>query len=256
MTEATVEELYTFPVKGARGRRPDCLRIDPAVGVQGDRRFAIKRKPNQPDAWAAKVHFRVCMNTPQMAAQTPLFLGGCDAYEPGDALDPRWLAAVAAELGEREIGILDTKGAVNLVDTNPHEYGPTISFLNLASLRALEAETGWAIAPERFRMNVWYDDGQPFAELGWADSFPGRREIAVGDLHLRIQDACERCLAVEANPATGRRDLAILEAIEALLRKRGYVGSPHRGSFHVMGFLATPLGEAATIRRGQPLRLL
>jgi uncharacterized protein YcbX len=255
MTEATVEELCTFPVKGARGRRPDCLRIDPAVGVLGDRRFAIKRKPDQPDAWAAKVHFRVCMNTPEMAAQTPLFLASAEPRERGDVLDPRWLAELAAALGEREIGTLDTKGVFNLVDTDPHKYGPTISFLNLASLRALEAETGWAIAPERFRMNVWYDDRRPFSELGWADSFPGRREIAVGELQLRIQDACERCLAVEANPETGRRDLAILDAIEALLRKRGYAGSPHRGSFHVMGFLATPLGMA-TIRRGQQVRLL
>jgi uncharacterized protein YcbX len=104
-------------------------------------------------------------------------------------------------------------------------------------------------------MNVWYDDGQPFSELAWADSFPGTRELAVGDLRLRIQDACERCLAVEANPNTGQRDLAILDALEDMLRKRGYGGSPHRGSFHVMGFLATPLA-AATIARGQEIRLL
>ncbi len=85
--------------------------------------------------------------------------------------------------------------------------------------------------------------------------FPGTREIAVGDLRLRIQDACERCLAIEANPRTGRRDLPLLDMLEGMLRKRGYAGSPHRGSFHVMGFLATPLASAV-IARGQAVRLL
>jgi uncharacterized protein YcbX len=255
VTDTTVKDIYTFPVKGARGQRPDALHVDAIVGVRGDRRFAIKRRIGQPDVWATKVHFRVCMNTPEMAAQTPVFVDAPGSPGSAVALDRRWLQDVATVLGEREIATLDTKGAFNLVDTNPHEDGPTVSFLNLASVRALEAETGWVIEPERFRMNVWYDDGQPFSELAWADSFPSAREIAVGKLRLRIQDACERCQAIEANPATGRRDLPILEAIESLLRKRGYAGSPHRGVFQVMGFLATPL-EEDIITRGQAIRLL
>jgi uncharacterized protein len=255
MTEAVVKEIMTFPVKGARGQRADALAIDAAVGVQGDRRFAIKRRADQPDAWAPKVHFRVCMNTPQMAAQTPEFRCGDATAGSALALDQRWLQRVAAVLGEADVATMDTGGAYNLVDTNPHVHGPTVSFLNLASVRALEAETGWSIDPERFRMNVWYDDGRPFSELDWADNFPGTQQFTVGALQLRIQDACERCLAIEANPATGRRDLALLDAIEAMLKKLGYRGSPHRGTFHVMGFLATPLGCDA-IARGDSIRLL
>jgi uncharacterized protein YcbX len=249
MIGPTVQDLYLFPLKGARGQRPQFLHVNPTVGIHGDRRFAIKRKLDQPDRWAAKVHFRVCMNTPQMAAQTPRFLTG------SGALDPECVQDIATALGESEVATLDTGGAFNLVDTNPHEYGPTVSFLNLASLRALEAESGWEIDPERFRMNVWYDDGQPFSELTLADSFPGKRTLEVGALRLRLQDACERCQAIEANPTTGERDLPLLDAIETLLRKRGYRGSPHRGSFHVMGFLATPLTEAV-IKRGENVRWL
>jgi hypothetical protein len=222
--------------------------------VRGDRRFAIKRKMGQPDVWAAKVHFRVCMNTPVMAAQTPVFADDASAPAPHVALDQHWLGDIAAVLDETELGILDTKGEYNLVDTNPHTNGPTVSFLNLGSLRAVEAETGWRIDPQRFRMNIWYD-GEPWSELAWANDFPGTKEIAVGDTRMRIHDACERCLATEANPATGMRDLAILDALESLLKKRGYAGSPHRGSFHVMGFLATPLADAA-ITPGQTVRLL
>lgn len=244
---AKVEEICTFPVKGARGRRPEALHVDPALGVVGDRRFAIKRTGRPGDGWAPKIHFRVCMNTPEMAAQTPEYTAGV----PTSA----WLKQVASMLGVTEVTTVDTKNEFNMVDTDPHECGPTISFLNLASVRALAAETGWSIDPDRFRMNIWYDDGEPFSELAWADTYPGTRELLVGDLRLRVQDACERCQAIEANPATGERDLPVLEALAALLKKRGYNGSPQRGVFEVMGFLATPLG-AETITRGQAIRLL
>ena len=255
MTAAIVKDLYRFPVKGARGERLESMTIAQSVGVLGDRRFAIKRKLGQPDVWAAKVHFRVCMNTPQMAAQTPVYLDPANPAAPHLALDRRWLGDVAAVLEEPQLDILDTKGEYNLVDTNPLTNGPTVSFLNLATARALEAETGWSIDPLRFRMNVWYDNGEPWSELEWANDFPGTKEIMVGGLHMRLQDACERCLATEANPTTGARDLAILDAIERVLKRRGYSGSPHRGSFHVMGFLATPLGDAA-ITSGQAIHLL
>lgn len=255
MADGIVRELYRFPVKGARGERLDRMTVDAVLGVQGDRRFAIKRKLDQPDHWAAKVHFRVCMNTPRMAAQTPIYLDSVDAAKPHTALDRRWLMEVATALDEFEVGVLDTKGAYNLVDTDPQKHGPTVSFLNLASLRALEAETGWTIDPLRFRMNIWYDNSEPFSELAWADDFPGTKHIAVGDVRMRIQDACERCLATEANPQSGERDLPVLNALESLLKKRGYRGSPHRGSFHVMGFLATPLINGA-VAPGEPIRLL
>jgi uncharacterized protein len=252
---ATVKELYIYPVKGARGRRADAVHVNTLVGVEGDRRFGIKRQLDQPDVWAAKVHFRIAMNTPEMAAQVPLFADSSNGTGATAGLDQRWLRQVATALGEKELGVLDTAGRFNLVDTDPFKFGPTLSFLNLATLRALEAQTGWVIAPERFRMNVWYDDGQPFSELAWADSFPGTREFVVGPLRLRIQDACERCRAIEANPNTGQHDLPLLDAIDNMLRGLGYPGSPHRGTFRVMGFLATPLGNEV-LTRGLEVRLL
>jgi uncharacterized protein YcbX len=242
-----VEEICFFPVKGAREQRPESLRINPQVGIVGDRRFGIKRTPKQGDGWMDKIHFRVCMNTPEMAAQTPVLSHG----KP----EPAWLQKVAATLGEKEVATLDTEEKYNLVDTDPFKHGPTVSFLNLATVRALASETGWDIRPERFRMNVWYDDGEPFTELVWANDFPGTREFMVGKLKFRIQDACERCQATEANPITGQRDLPVLQAIAGLLKKRGYKGSPQRGVFEVMGFLATPLSEGS-LARGQEIRLL
>jgi hypothetical protein len=86
-----VEEICFFPVKGAREQRPESLRINPEVGIIGDRRFGIKRTPRQSEEWAAKIHFRVCMNTPAMAAQTPVLSGGMPY--------PSWLKKVAGAIG-------------------------------------------------------------------------------------------------------------------------------------------------------------
>jgi uncharacterized protein len=249
MLGGSVIATYLFPVKGARGTPTEALFVDTVHGIRGDRRLGIKRRVDQPDLWAPKRDFRVGANTPAMAALTPSF------DEPDGTLDPIWLRQVADRLGEPELAVLDTGGSYSLVDTDPFKYGPNISFLNLASLRALEAETAWRIDPARFRMNVWYDDGQPFSELAKADSYPGQRELQIGSLRLRLLDACERCPAIEANPVTGLRDLALLEALDTVLRRRGYHGSPHRNVFRVMGFLATPLG-AARIEPGQEMSWL
>jgi uncharacterized protein YcbX len=168
-----VRELYIYPVKGARGRRAEALHINTLVGVEGDRRFGIKREIDQPDIWAAKVHFRISMNTPEMAAQTPLFADSLNRTGAVAALDERWLRHVAAAWGEKEVGVLDTAGRFNLADTDPFKFGPTVSFLNVATLRALKARTGWVIAPERFRINVWYEDGQPFSRTRLGRQFSG-----------------------------------------------------------------------------------
>ena len=104
-------------------------------------------------------------------------------------------------------------------------------------------------------MNVWYDNDDPWSELDWAHDFPGTKEFKVGGIHFRMQDACERCEAINANPDTGERDLGLLSGIEHTLVERGYPGSPHRGVFKVMGFLATPL-TGGTLGQGHEIVML
>ncbi len=251
-----VVDLRIFPVKGARGQQPPFLNIDAKAGIAGDRRFGIKRDANAPNVWANKSKFRVGANTPTMPAKTPPFQGGTGlgAFGRfGNSLDPRWLEELALEFGVDHVGLLDTEGAYNLVDTDPNKYGPTVSFLNMATARAIEEEAGFAIDPDRYRMNVWYE-GKAFEELDWANDFPGTKLFKVGNLDFRIQDACERCRSVEADPTNGTYTDNVLPVIKSLLQKRGYKGSPHRGSFHVMGFLATPL-SSGLMHKGDAIQL-
>ena len=240
-----IDDLWKYPFKGARGHRPEFLTIDPAVGVTEDRRYAIRRKAGDTREWTPKTSFFVCMNTALMAAQEPVFVGlGINQ------LDARYLQGLAQQLGVTgELQVQDTEGVYNLCDTK----GAYVSFLNLASVQALSKFVGQEIAPSRFRMNIWMKGLEPFEELTWVDKFPGTIEILVGDCRFRVDDACERCRAIEANPETGQYDFKVLESLSEMMRQRVY-RSPHRGVPHVMGILAAPLNQGV-IRRQDAIRL-
>jgi uncharacterized protein YcbX len=236
-----VDSLWTYPVKGARGHTQEFLIIDPAVGVAHDRQYAIRREPGNIREWAPKAAFFVCMNTAQMAVQEPMGVS---------ELDSGYLQRLARQLEvEGELQVQDTEGVYNLCDTK----GAYVSFLNLASVQALSEFIGQEIVPSRFRMNIWMKGLDPFEELTWVDKFPGTIQILVGDCRFRVDGACERCRAIEANPATGEYDLKVLEGLSKMMERRSY-RSLHRGVSHVMGILAAPLTEGI-IRRQDAIRL-
>jgi uncharacterized protein len=233
MSESRVVGVYDYPVKGAAGRAHSRLQVDPAIGVVNDRRCAFKRRSDMPDEWAPKSAFFVGMNTALMVAQVPVFVADRDGKE---RLDPQWLDTVAQRLGVEHLDVLDTHGAFSLAD-RPRKY---VSIINLASVRLLGEFVGTAIDPARFRMNVWIDGLKPFAELDWVEEHPGTRDIQIGGVQLRMDEACVRCKAIEANPHTGEYDLDLQKALEDLLQSRGYPGAPHNQSRRVMGVLAQP----------------
>lgn len=248
MPECRVASVHDYPVKGAAGRAQSRLHIDPAVGVVGDRRRAFKQAASLPDQWAPKSAFFVAMNTALMAAQVPVFAKGKDGNEE---LDRRWLAEVAKRLGVDSLSVLDTRGAFSLAD-RPRQY---VSIVNLASVRTLGEFVGAAINPARFRMNVWIDGLEPFAEIDWVEGHPGTRDIQIGAMRLRVDEACVRCKATEASPQSGEYDLELQKALEGLMKSRGYPGAPHNNSPRVMGVLARPY-STGTIEPGDQVKPL
>ena len=236
MRECRVVAVYDYPVKGAAGRARSRLQVDPAVGVLNDRRYAFKKRSGIPDEWAPKSAFFVGMNTALMVAQVPVFVTDRDGNE---TLDPLWLDTVAERLGVESLDVLDTHGTFSLAD-RPRRY---VSIINLASARTLGEFLGTAIDPARFRMNVWIDGLEPFAELNWVAGHPGTRDIRIGGVRLRVDEACVRCKAIEANPHSGEYDLALQKALEDLMQSRGYPGAPHNQSPIVMGVLAQPYSQ-------------
>jgi hypothetical protein len=82
-----------------------------------------------------------------------------------------------------------------------HQY---VSFINLASIAALEKVTGVPVDPLRFRANVYFGGAPAWFELDW----PGA-DIGVGSARVRVVSPITRCAATMVNPATAERDLNI-----------------------------------------------
>lgn len=247
---AKVSDLYTFPVKGAQGQWAEQLLIDMTVGVKGDRIVALRKTWGDHHEWAKKANFFVCMNTPQMAAEVPLFDGSTRGKHGYNRLNIEYLTKLKRSLGgDENFAAQETDGTYSLHDTK----GAYVSMLNIASVRELGLEMKQEINPLRFRMNIWLEGLDPFEELSWVDKYPGTREISIGHARFRVDDACERCPAINASPVNGRTDLDVLRPLRAMMEKRGYT-SPHRGVPQVMGILAAPL-HAGLIRPGDELRV-
>jgi uncharacterized protein YcbX len=231
-----IEKLVLYPLKGARGAEVKSLLIDSKIGIHGDRRYGIKRKAEMPDTWQPKGMFHVCMNTPSLARFEPSY--DREALVKGmHVLHPDTKSEIKEMLKLDRVELLCTNGEFNLTDTQ----GPEISILNLASVRALSDFVEEDIDPRRFRMNVWIDGLEPFEELEWVNSYPGTKEITIGQLRFRVDDVCERCKAIEASMVTGTHDMRLLENLEEFMKRQGYPGSPHRNVHKVMGIMAVPL---------------
>lgn len=248
-----VSSCHTAWVKGAHMRSKPTLDISTEVGVVGDRRYAVARKPKavKEGEWMPKGQFFVGMNCSQMPALQPYFDPRLQTEKGVPAIAPDFLGNLATFFGNQPFAVLNSKGKFNFCDTK----GAFVSFLNLASVRALEELTGERIDPNRFRMNVWMEGLEPFEELNWVSGYPGTYEIKVGDVRFRVDDACERCQAIEANPDTGVYDLPLRKVLAELMQSHGYKGSPHRGKFEVMGILAQPLNSGKIVQ-GDSVRFL
>jgi uncharacterized protein YcbX len=247
---AKIRELRRFPLKGAASVPERKLSVSPALGVANDRRFALRRRPGDMTGRGErfnKFDYVICANTAAIAKERPDFVGCGHDYR----LDPGYLAGLKGRLQNgSDVQLQDSRGAYHLADTG----GPQVSFINLATLMAFEELVGIRVDPDRFRMNVWIADLPAFAEYEWVDTYPGTREIMVGNIRMRVDDACERCKAPDANPATGEYDMSVLAALMQLMEQRGYK-SPHRGVASVMGIFGVVLNEG-TINVGDEIRLL
>jgi uncharacterized protein YcbX len=245
-----IAELRRFPLKGAASIAESQLSLNTVVGVENDRRFALRRAPGDLAKRAEKYNkfdYVVCANTAAIAKERPVFIDTGTDYQ----LDPNYLDGLKDSLQNgNEVRLEDTHGEYHIADTE----GPQVSFINLATVRELEKIVGAEINPERFRMNVWIADLPAFAEYDWVNGFPGTREIMVGTVRMRIDDACERCKAPHANPATGEYDINMLAMLMRLMGPRGYK-SPHRGVSTVMGVFAVVLNEG-TLHVDDTIRLL
>jgi uncharacterized protein YcbX len=87
-----------------------------------------------------------------------------------------------------------------------------VSIINLASVRAIENMVGAPVHPLRFRANLYVEGWPAWHEFDLLD-----QTLAIGDVKLKVVKRIVRCAAVNVDPDTAQRDLAIPQALQRRL---------------------------------------
>lgn len=220
MIRATVTALHRHPVKGLSAEPLAEVLLTAGAHFPGDRMFAIENGPSGFDPAAPehqpKQKFLVLARQAKLARLRTRYddVEGTLSIVSDDVEVLR--ADLRTEAGRREVEEFfrlflagDLNGEPKLL-TAPDGFrfmdsrAGFVSILNLATVRALEKETGVAIDPLRFRANITIDGVPAFAEFDWLD-----KPIAMGGAVLTGLKRTDRCAATTVNPATAMRDLMI-----------------------------------------------
>ena len=214
-----VASLYRYPVKGLSPEPLQSVALCTGETLPFDRVYAIENGAGRFDPGAPrhlpKINFLMLMRDERLATLKTRFE---DASETLTILrDGKRVArgqlttALGRQLIEQFIAAYmkaELRGAPRIVHAPGHSFSDVaakcVHIVNLASVRELERIVGRAVDPLRFRANVYLDDGEAWAELGWMD-----RVIEIGPAKLQAFARTQRCEATNVDPGTGARDMAI-----------------------------------------------
>lgn len=198
---ARVAELWRFPVKSMAGER-----LAAAVlgwhGIAGDRRWAFLRgdTPRSGFPWLTlreqplMLRYRPALRDrsrpdgPELLVQTPR---GAER----DVIDP----VLAAELAPGARAIKLDRG---VFDTLP------ISLLSRQSVSGIAEWVESDVDIRRFRANIVLDADGMFPEDEWVGA-----TLEIGSAQIRVDKRDQRCVVVDVDPGTGRRDASLLKAL-------------------------------------------
>jgi hypothetical protein len=226
----TISAIYRYPVKGLSPEPLGRVALTPGRCLPQDRRFAIalpstRFDPERPE-WLSKTHFVMLMRDEQLAELTTRFDTEADLL----TIERHGRTAVRESLrdaaGRRRVeAFFDEffaggEGPLRIVEAEGHTFadarrkpnattGQYVSLINLASIAALEQSIGAPVAPLRFRANVYFEGAPAWSELEWLE-----HGIAIGGTRLRVVSAITRCAATQVNPATAKRDLDVVGALQ------------------------------------------
>lgn len=215
--------LWRYPVKSMAAEALEAVDVS-WHGLAGDRRWAFVRDGQERSGFP----WLTLRQRADMRNYLPAF---ADPARPDvsptivrtpsgallDVVDPG-LAAELASDGARVIRL--DRGAF---DTFP------LSLITTATIAAIGDRVGMQLDPQRFRPNllVEADAAEPFVEDTWVG-----RVLRIGALRMRVDARDGRCVVITIDPATGKREPAILRTVarerEGRLGVYGSTVSPGR----------------------------
>jgi uncharacterized protein YcbX len=220
MTNATIDAIYRYPVKGLSPERLPKAAFAVGATLAGDRRFAIENGPSGFSAAAPsylpKQRFLMLMKNERLARLDTRFEDASCRL----TVRENGAAAVSADLGTAagHSAIEDffarfcadeLRGPPKVLEAPGHSFSDVakkvVSIINLASVAAVEDMIGRPVDPLRFRGNVYIRGWPAWSELGIVG-----RDISIGGAaRAKIVKRIVRCAATNVDPVTGIRDLNI-----------------------------------------------
>ncbi len=224
-----IAALYRYPVKGLSPEALESAELETSGYFPGDRLYAIENGPSGFNAVAPrhlpKVAYLMLMRNEALARLRTRF----DVETHRLTIEENGREAVSADLSTQagRDAVADfMKGFVPhelrgdpRVLASPPGYRFTdardgyVSLVNRASVAAVEDMVGAPVDPLRFRANLYLDGLRAWAEndlLGTVLETPG-------GVRLKLARRTVRCAAVNVDPETGIRDLAIPPALSRQL---------------------------------------
>jgi uncharacterized protein YcbX len=205
--------LWRYPVKSMGAEALTEADID-WNGLAGDRRWAFVRE-NRVQSGFPWITLREC---PDMAQYIPAF------GDPGnpdtsptivetpsgnsfDVTDP----ALATELSQHGARVI--RHARGIFDTFP------LSLITTQTIERLGEIVGQKLDVQRFRPNILVDatESTPFQEDSWVG-----RVLRFGGARMRVDKRDGRCVVITIDPATAKRNPAILRAVHQ--KRQGSLG--------------------------------
>jgi uncharacterized protein YcbX len=226
---AQIASIYRYPVKGLSPEPLPRVALEPGRTLPADRRYAIENGPSGFDPtepkWMAKIYFLMLQRDEWLAALHARFddasnvltirQNGATAVQ-GNLETAEGRAAIERFFAESYTSAI--KGPPKVLSSQGHSFSDVarkvVSIINLGSLRAIENMVGQPVHPLRFRANLYVEGWPAWHEFDLLD-----RTIAIGETRLKVVKRITRCAAVNVDPDTAARDLAIPQE---LMRRLGH----------------------------------
>ena len=186
MSLGEVAELRRYPVKSLQGEELERMEVD-LRGPVGDRLWALVDEEGKLASGKPTSRFRkvagLLEHSSRLDGEVPVIepAGG----DPVRADDPEVSAAVQLIAGRG--------WRLAREDRTPHHDASPIHLVTSATLARLTEMLGSRVESRRLRPNVVVEVPDPpgFVEDAWVG-----RELAIGDVRLRVTGRCERCVMV------------------------------------------------------------
>lgn len=222
-----ITQLFVHPVKGLTPQAETQVNLQAGHGILGDRAFALMYDAlahhNSHDVpWMKKRNFAMQCDHPTLAAldcyydfQTALLT----INHKGKEL----LVAKTNTPEERNLisvfftGYLaaDMKAPLRLVGENngktryPDRHVVHLSLVNQATLDCLSCVAGQRVDVQRFRPNIVFEGIPAWAEFDWVG-----QKFQLGSAQIEVTAPINRCLNIDVNPKTGKRNLPLLSLLQ------------------------------------------